>query len=240
MKGIAKAVLFFAFFVIANACVLGVDNVAKEINKQLIKACVKGDANAAELLLKKGANPNAIDSNSESNCLMIASFRGHLPVVKVLLKYGADINAEYHGKAIGFFEGQCPLDFAIHGAVYNENCEEVAIYLVNHGANIKKIRSDGATYLMIAAKAGMERLTKLLIDKGLEINKQSSKEGFTALMAASLFGHYNIVKLLLEHGANPNLKVKSGQYKGYTALKLAKEKGYKDIVKLLKQYGAKE
>ncbi len=239
MKGIAKAVLFFALFVIVNSYVIGKDKVSQEINTQLIKACVKGDANAAELLLKKGADPNAIDSNSESNCLMIASFRGHLSVVKVLLKYGADINAEYHGKAISFFEGQCPLDFAIHGDVYNENCEEVAIYLVNHGANIKKIRSDGATYLVIAAKRGMERLTKLLIDKGVDIDRQT-KDGGTALMAASLFGHYNIVKLLLEHGANPNFRVKSGQYKGYTALKFAKEKSYKDIVKLLKQYGAKE
>ncbi len=53
MKIVFKAVLFFVFFTIANACVLGADNVSKEINKQLIKAYVKGDANAVELLLKK-------------------------------------------------------------------------------------------------------------------------------------------------------------------------------------------
>ena len=239
MKVVFKAVLFFAIFVITNACVLGADNVSKEIDKQLIKACKRGDAKKVELFLQKGANPNAIDSNSDATCLMIASFRGDLPVVKLLLKYGADINFEYNGKAMADFEGETALNFAIDGISYHKNCEEVAIYLVNHGADIKKIRSDGATYLMIAAKRGMEHLTKLLIDKGIDIDRQT-KDGGTALMAASLFGHYNVVKLLLEHGANPNLRVTSGQYKGYTALKLAKEKGYKNIVKLLKQYGAKE
>ena len=58
MKIVFKAVLFFVFFVIANACVLGAGNVYQEIDKQLIQACKRGDAKSVELLFKKGADPN--------------------------------------------------------------------------------------------------------------------------------------------------------------------------------------
>ncbi len=43
-----------------------------------------------KILLDKGANPNALDSNEHFSPLMHAAAEGHLEVVKLLLKYGAD------------------------------------------------------------------------------------------------------------------------------------------------------
>ncbi len=45
---------------------------------------------AVKILLDKGANPNALDSNEHFSPLMHAAAEGHLEVVKLLLKYGAD------------------------------------------------------------------------------------------------------------------------------------------------------
>ncbi len=241
MKGIVKAVLFFVFLLLFNGCVFGKGKIFQEVKNEFVNACKVGDISKVETMLKQGIDPNVTDDFGSTG-LMVAAYNGHLEIIKILLKYGANINQGYHGKGLAGLEGETALSYAIYGWKLEndkESIERVANYLVDNGIDLNYKNSFGFNYLMIAAKEGMTPLIKKLIEKGMDVNAQSP-EGATALMLASLNGHTDTVKFLLEHGANPNLRVKSGQYKGYTALKFAKEKGYKDIVKLIKQYGAKE
>ena len=67
----------------------------------------------------------------------------------------------------------------------------------------------GLTLLMGAAVYGHERVVKLLLRHGAEINLQSNGGG-TALMFAALHGHERVVDLLLRHGAEINLQDSDG------------------------------
>ena len=73
----------------------------------------------------------------------------------------------------------------------------------------------GVTLLMFAARKGHERVVELLLQRGAEINLQSS-EGVTALMDAAGNGHERVVDLLIRRGAEINL-----QSDGGTALMMA-------------------
>ena len=53
----------------------------------------------------------------------------------------------------------------------------------------------GITALMAAAQEGHERVVKLLLQRGAEINKQKS-DGFTALILAAIGGHDLLARLL--------------------------------------------
>jgi hypothetical protein len=65
--------------------------------------------------------------------------------------------------------------------------------------------SGGSTPLMIAALVGQTESSKLLIEKGANINA-GNNEGSTALLIAAFFCRTETVKLLLAKGANVNAK----------------------------------
>ena len=61
----------------------------------------------------------------------------------------------------------------------------------------------------MAASQGHERVVDLLLQRGAEINLQSSA-GYTALMLAAFHGHERVVELLLRRGAEINLQKSDG------------------------------
>ncbi len=63
------------------------------------------DATTVELLLAHKAAVNAVDSHEHWSPLMFASTEGHLPVLRCLLKYGADPTAKDD-------DGDTPVSFA--------------------------------------------------------------------------------------------------------------------------------
>ena len=93
--------------------------------------------------------------------------------------------------------------------------------------------SEGKTLLCLAAEHGHERMVKLLLDKGADVNAQDGEYG-NALRAASARGHETVVKLLLDRNANVNAQ---GRRYG-NALQQASAKGHKAVVKLLLDRGA--
>ena len=75
-------------------------------------------------------------------------------------------------------------------------------------SNISDLKT-GLTPLMIASKKGDERLVKLLINVGAEINLLS-KLGCSALSLAAGGNHHNIVQMLMDAGANAHLMNQNG------------------------------
>jgi ankyrin repeat protein len=91
----------------------------------------------------------------------------------------------------------------------------------------------GRTPLYIAAERGASVLTRMLLDKGADVNAQGGEHG-NILYAALAKGNKEIVKLLLDKGADVNAQ--GGVYGN--VLVAASFGGYKEIVKLLLDKGA--
>jgi ankyrin repeat protein len=75
---------------------------------QLMRASAKGDLNAVNSLLAKGADPNVQNTVHGLSALMFASYFGHTAVVDVLVEKGAKITMK---DAMGAE----PIDWAILG-----------------------------------------------------------------------------------------------------------------------------
>ena len=103
-------------------------------------------------------------------------------------------------------------------------CENISI----GSGIIDLVLNENTTALMLAVDKGDTDITKLLIDKGANLNLQN-QNGYTALMIATYKGDTNIVKKLIEKDAGINLQ----DEKGYTALMIAIYKGNVDIATLL-------
>ncbi|KAH9120129.1 hypothetical protein AeMF1_007545, partial [Aphanomyces euteiches] len=107
--------------------------------------------------------------------------------------------------------------------------------LLNHGADLDKKAWDHSTSLHVALWQGHFPIVKLLVDRGISINK-SDWCGLTPLHVASISRncHAHIVNVLLAHGADVGAKDKYGN----RPLHYASFWGYYDVVKVLLDYGA--
>uniref|UniRef100_A0A096MI64 Ankyrin repeat and SOCS box containing 3 n=1 Tax=Poecilia formosa TaxID=48698 RepID=A0A096MI64_POEFO len=167
---------------------------------------------------------NALTHEGESACYLAAQ-RGHLAVVRLLLKAHADLNQLTNDLS-------CPL----YAAVDNGHTEVVKL-LVRKGAQVNRIHTAScwtclhqAVYkghrdivrvlvdvcnleahddheispLFLAAQYGQKECLELLINAGATVNTQAADLA-TPLLIASQEGHQACVDLLLDNGANPNM-----------------------------------
>lgn len=233
----------------------------------LMEAARQNSYEAAEALLKAGANPNLRDPNKLS-AMVIAITNIHWDLAKLLLEHGAD-----------------PNDGSLEETVEARNAEILrpglrrpdsidAMGMINallaHGANPdstlpgpipdKKALGGGspvaadATPLFRAAKSADLVVMRLLLDKGADA-AHVLKDGSTPLMAAAGLGpkifmadedkheatdddRFQAVELCLEHGADVNA-VETADAGGSTALHIAAGKGADRIVQALLEHGAK-
>lgn len=67
---------------------------ALSVDEQFINACMEGDLKRATELLDDGAHLDARDGSDHQTALVWAANAGYLPIVTMLIKRGADINAQ--------------------------------------------------------------------------------------------------------------------------------------------------
>lgn len=114
--------------------------------------------------------------------------------------------------------------------IENENVSiEVINLLMKHGLDINKKR-DGETFLFTSFYYGRQKVSKRLIELGIDIHAANS-DGTTALHLACNDGATEIVRLLLNAGADPNVMDSDK----FFPLLLSSEK---DITKMLIEHGA--
>ncbi len=113
---------------------------------------------AVRILLEAGADPNpkVPDGLFRSSPLKAASFGGRAEMVKLLLGFGADINA-YNP------EGQT----ALHAAVISQNVECAGI-LLEAGASLGDVARNGGTPLTLAIIHNSHAVLKLFVDRRYE------------------------------------------------------------------------
>jgi ankyrin repeat protein len=155
---------------------------------------------------------NALPSTNERHinmAFLIASKKGNLEIVRLLLENGADVHVEN--------------DDALRLASQEGHLEMVRL-LLEKGVNVNAKYGHA---LRAASAAGHLEIVKLLIENGAKVNAKEDE----ALREASRSGHFKIVKLLIENGAKVNAF-------DDVALRVASKKGYLEIAQLLLENGA--
>ncbi|KAJ8131775.1 hypothetical protein O1611_g1848 [Lasiodiplodia mahajangana] len=155
---------------------------------------------ATSIFIEAGADFKSSKTNEDAALssrppLVIASGRGSLECVRILLDNGADPNIE------------CAAGSALYRAVAT-NHEDIARLLLEHnpGLDMKVTPVGQETLLMRAVSTGNTKLVLLLISHGATIDfvDPNGGTGGTPLTRASREGNLEMVKLLLDNGANIN------------------------------------
>jgi len=159
---------------------------------------------AAKLLIEKGANPSAkAVENYNNTALHIASYRGNVETVRVLLDANADFNAlDAQGADPVFYAVQSTANAPGKGSV--EDYTNILKLYRDHGRDITycSVKFVKAPSLVIAAEVGHKILIDLILECGADVNAQHPEDGDTALHYAAKGGNLKLVKHLLAAGAN--------------------------------------
>ena len=155
------------------------------IYQALFKCARYNDIQVMEKLIDHGVDINQFNERGE-NTLHIASSSGHLEIVDLLLKAGANPDI---GTEVGY---SSPLEVAVR-----DNHPKIVTRLIEAGANLAV--EDG-TLLMIATARNRIEVAKVLIDFGIDINAKDSY-GETALEKARKYRNVEMVEFLREAGA---------------------------------------
>lgn len=192
----------------------------KSLEDQLFEAVEEGKESEIKKLFLSNVDVNAEDRNYRTS-LHRAVLNGHLEVAKLLIEYGADVNADHALKT--------PLCCAIRG-----KHTEIVRLLVENGANVNAscTNINGTSSLTLAIRSGIPEILRILVKAGANINKEVGHGGWPLHMAVSS-GNIEFVDILLKEGGDIN-----PLHHNKTPLNLAAKRGREDICKLLLSYGA--
>jgi len=184
-------------------------------------------------LVSQHLNVNSESVESEhGTCLAAASAAGHVNIVQLLLKSGADLNLISECPYSHYSTALAAASAAGHINIVQLLLKSEADVNLNRNPKYKSNTALGA-----ALAAGHVNIVQLLLQSGAEFNIKSEcindKYG-TALAAASAVGYVNMVQFLLKVGADVNLHVP----KKYTPLQAACNEGRDKVVPYLLKAGA--
>ncbi|KAH9124505.1 hypothetical protein LEN26_009697 [Aphanomyces euteiches] len=217
-------------------------------NDHLCEAVKKGDLEKVRILLAHGENINCTDhkTNFGQSPLILASYGGHLEVVKELLAHRPRIDqADRRMNRTSLYWA------SVHGTL------EIVNELLAHGANantIDWVRQDctiddtieeassamhfdlhvglnGRAPLRVAASSGHTEIVKELLDHGASVEPVDKVQ---PAPENSFYGYLEIINELLAHGVPLDV----GGKNGYTPLHAASLRGQLGALRLLLNAGA--
>lgn len=156
--------------------------VGSSSGETLCRAVTQNDEQTVRQLLQTGANAET-PGHDRKKPLLIASERGLIRIMEVLLSTGADVESQTH---------------LTEPSALIRACEEgheaaVQVLVEGYGANIEARRMDGYTPLFIAIESANESLVKYLLEHGA--NKSSVlPDGRTVMNCAE--GNDSLLALL--------------------------------------------
>ncbi|XP_070608592.1 fibronectin type 3 and ankyrin repeat domains protein 1 [Erythrolamprus reginae] len=185
----------------------------------LMVASQKGYARLVQVLVENGADVNMKNASGKDS-LMIACFAGHLNIVQYLRSQGASwLSRDFGGCTAMHWAtdgGHCdviewmiqdgcevdPRDSGIEWTPLFRLCAlsgktDVAIILINAGADVNVKDKDGKTPLMVAALNNHEDLVALLLEKGADPDIKN-EFGKGALEMAKGLNRQSVVSIIEE------------------------------------------
>lgn len=195
-----------------------------------------GDFSCAEALIRHGADVNT------PSLLNFYVAQENVPVVKFLLKHGANPNAEWSAK----YDENGGRKTALFDAARRKNLELVKL-LTEAGADVNKPAvvadrggDDRLAMPVMSACLDTPEIVRYLLERGADPNAVVIR-GQTLLSWAVHDENLETVKLLLDAGANPDAEVEPEGAPGETipAIVFAADRGNRALFLLLKEKGAK-
>ena len=200
-------------------------------------ALAKGYLDITRFLLDRGAIGDNMGNHDQTG-LYIASSRGYTHEARSLIDQGADISAkcrDFHGH-----EEQEVWRTPLLAAICEEH-PDIALLLLEGGADPETRSSKDQTPLCMASSRGYADVVQSLIDRGADLNAKSEDwtedgdaETWTPLHAVINKDRRDIVLLLLKGGADA--EAQSGW--GESVLHLASSRGRASIARQLISHGA--
>ncbi len=145
--------------------------------RELFNAVENGDLLATKYLVENGVNPNTYNSIGLT-LLMMAASCNHENIVKLLLQYGANVNAKSDNNSNALL-------WAVRTSGNSE--ENILKLLIENRASLNEVNNNGFTPLLFAAKFGREGAIKLLLKYGAD--KNIMVRGQTASQLARRYGY---------------------------------------------------
>lgn len=160
---------------------------------------------------------DTVDPATVGAALLAAGQAGHQKVVETLLKCKAEVNSKASAQTLEIFVHQ------------QERLEVVPMFLTFGLSPQSKTAGGVFEFAAEKGKAAGNRITRMLLDKGL---RADSEAGFRGLQLASQAGHEDIVNMILEAKADP------GSRDGGLALREAAIMGQVKVAHALLKAGA--
>ena len=170
-----------------------------EGTEALHSAALGGCYEIVELLLREGADVNAIQKVGGGTPLHLAALGGNFKVVELLIARGADVNAKNN-------EGSTPLHYAAEVG-HNDTTVEI---LLKNGATVNVSDSLGLTPLHLAVGhfGRSEGIVALLLEHGADVHARD-RELKTPLHWSARHENHALTKRLLTHDPDVNAKDKA-------------------------------
>ncbi|WP_039455448.1 ankyrin repeat domain-containing protein [Candidatus Jidaibacter acanthamoebae] len=200
----------------------------RELNYNFVRAVDNGNIEKAKQLLLNGADVNAKGEILEDTALQIATERGNMKMVELLLAqpniendFESLQNALYNGYgnvarkilehkpelAKMAIDGENPLQSSILTGDKNLISDLIPL-LIKYGADVNIRNENGRTPLHLAAHHGLRDACALLLKQEGIIVDAADKKGYTPLHHAASAGKIGCCRILLEKGADPERTVK--------------------------------
>ena len=162
-------------------------------------AAWSGDLELLQYLIENGSDIFS-ETNDGSSCLHLAAKRGHLKICRALLEnYNLDMYARDDSGL-----------YVLHHAAWSGDLE-LFQYLIEKGSDIFIKTKNNSSCLHFAAKVGILKICKVVLQKyNFDINARDDG-GLTILHSAAWSGDSELLQYLIEKGSDVFSKTKSGR-----------------------------
>ncbi|XP_067650391.1 ankyrin repeat domain-containing protein 50-like [Haliotis asinina] len=197
-------------------------------NRQLHKACRKGDLGRVKHILFQGSvDVNSRGEKHRKTPLMVAAQEGHVKLVHFFVRKGADVSlVDENGDNVLHMACRGGLMAIVKYIVKHTTVDinskgmrgstpllqtvycgymDVFIFLVSKEANVSHVDDDGENILHLACRGGHEYMVRYVLEEcSVDINSRGNN-GETSLMKAASEGHIHVFRCLMSFGANRHL-----------------------------------
>ena len=180
--------------------------IESQIGTALHRAAIKGQTEVIRILLKAGAKTEVLSRGYSP--LHLAAMAGHLDAVSALVKGGSDVNGRDKSR-------RTPLHRALSAT--NGHVSEIALFLIDNGAEIDTTDDEEETPLMTAVREGYAEVVTRLLEKSARTDVRDKNFNQTLLHLAAIRGYGDVTDVLLSSGLDP----KAQDIYGATPIKYA-------------------